>query len=459
MLRRWQAECAADALRKFKAGGHHYFCQGTPGAGKTTLAAEVALRLVQSSMIDLILCFSPSLIVADGIKRTFENKLNKAFTGGLGAIGRSLTYQALPTLNDDFWTALKSYRVFVVFDEIHHCSGDSLENANAWGQEILNKIQGLATYTLAMSGTPWRTDLLPIVMGQYTDPEGELVVDYQYTLQQAVQERVCRSPRIVLIDNHQLSLSSSQNGPQSFRSIDEFLTETKSSYQSIIHNQSAMEHLLSLGCAKLAEIRATSFQAGGLVVAASVRHAHSIAKLLVEKFNQSVAIATYMDEKPIEEIERFRNSNTQWIISVGMVSEGTDIPRLQVCCHLSSIKTELYFRQVLGRILRVNDAPNQEAWLYTFAEANLVSFAEQIAQDIPQSCMFIKADAAISDITFFKGNNSRFSALKPSSSIADIQMASPVVPSMVAKLATNSFYLDELKLGEFKQRVITAFSI
>jgi len=87
MLRQWQAECAADALRKFQAGGqHHYFCQGTPGAGKTTLAAEVALRLVQSGMIDLILCFSPSLIVADGIKRTFENKLGKAFTGGLGAI-------------------------------------------------------------------------------------------------------------------------------------------------------------------------------------------------------------------------------------------------------------------------------------------------------------------------------------------------------------------------------------
>lgn len=458
MLRQWQAECAADALRKFQARGHHYFCQGTPGAGKTTLAAEVALRLVQSGMIDLILCFSPSLIVADGIKRTFENKLNKAFTGGLGAIGRSLTYQALPTLNEEFWAALKNYRVFVVFDEIHHCSGDSYENANAWGQEILNKIQGLATYTLAMSGTPWRTDLLPIVMAQYTDPDGVLVVDYQYTLQQAVRDRVCRSPRIVLVDNQHLSLFSSQKGSQSFRSIHEFLTETNSSYQSIIHNQSAIEHLLSLGCAKLAEIRETSLQAGGLVVAASVRHAHSIAKILVEKFNQSIAIATYLDEKPIEEIERFRCSNTQWIISVGMVSEGTDIPRLQVCCHLSSIKTELYFRQVLGRILRVNDAPNQEAWLYTFAEASLVSFAEQIERDIPQSCMFVRADSAISDTTSFKGNHSRFSALKPSSSIADIQNDSLMASSKATELATDSFYVDELKLGEFRQRVITAFA-
>ncbi|MCH1924161.1 DEAD/DEAH box helicase family protein [Shewanella sp. C32] len=458
MLRLWQAVCAADALRKFKAGGHHYFCQATPGAGKTTLAAEVALRLVQSDMIDLILCFSPSLIVADGIKRTFENKLNKAFTGGLGAIGQSLTYQALPTLNDEFWAALRHYRVFVVFDEIHHCSGDSHENANTWGQEILSKIQGLATYTLAMSGTPWRTDLLPIVMAQYTDPDGELVVDYQYTLQQTIRDRVCRSPHLVLVDNHHLSLSSFQNGPKSFRSIHEFLTETKSSYQSIIHNQSAIEHLLSLGCAKLAEIRETSSQAGGLVVAASVRHAHSIAKILVEKFSQSVAIATYLDEKPIEEIERFRSSNTQWIISVGMVSEGTDIPRLQVCCHLSSIKTELYFRQVLGRILRVNDASNQEAWLYTFAEASLVSFAEQIEQDIPDSCMFVRLESCIQNILPTNGepkNIQPYGTVEPRRGI-DVSVASH--NSGISEALAKGFCQEELRLGEFKLRVISAFS-
>ncbi|MFT4929206.1 MAG: superfamily II DNA or RNA helicase, partial [Phenylobacterium sp.] len=51
----------------------------------------------------------------------------------------------------------------------------------------------------------------------------------------------------------------------------------------------------------------------------------------------------------------------QWVVSVGMISEGTDIPRRQVCCHLSRVKTELDFRQVLGRILRVNDATNQDA--------------------------------------------------------------------------------------------------
>ena len=68
-----------------------------------------------------------------------------------------------------------------------------------------------------------------------------------------------------------------------------------------------------------------------------------------------------------------------------MISEGTDIPRLQVCCHLSRVKTELYFRQVLGRILRTNDSLNQQAWLYTFAEPKLVEFASRIAEEIPDT--------------------------------------------------------------------------
>lgn len=65
-----------------------------------------------------------------------------------------------------------------------------------------------------------------------------------------------------------------------------------------------------------------------------------------------------------------------------MISEGTDIPRLQVCCHLSRVKTELYFRQVLGRILRTNDSFNQQAWLYSFAEPKLVEFTSRIAEEI-----------------------------------------------------------------------------
>ncbi|MVT23700.1 DEAD/DEAH box helicase [Vibrio vulnificus] len=457
MLRAWQRECSERALKKFKDNHRHFFCQATPGAGKTVLAATIASRLLQDDMVDLVLCFSPSLTVSNGIKRTFSNTLNCTFNGGLGSIGQSLTYQSIQFLNDEFWQTLRNRRVFVVFDEIHHCSGSDVDNANVWGQQVLTKIQGLATYTLAMSGTPWRSDALPIVLGEYSDPEGQLQVDYQYTLKQAIADKVCRCPKLVLVDNEHLSVINDEK-VESFSSILEMLKQTKTSYQSVIHNQEAMEYLLGLGCKKLAELRTQSPDAGGLVVASSVLHAQNIAKILSQKYSQSVSIVTYRHEEPLVEIERYRQSDAQWIVSVGMISEGTDIPRLQVCCHMSSVKTELYFRQVLGRILRVNGLINQQAWLFTFAEKSLIEFAERIEQDIPESCLFTKL--AKQEESEFADN---YSPLNQNNSLLGEEVVnSNLIWGNITKRGSGSggspSAVDDIRLGIFKQRVISAFS-
>lgn len=307
-----------------------------------------------------------------------------------------------------------------------------------------------------MSGTPWRSDSLPIVMSEYSDPEGKLLVDYQYTLRQAIVDKVCRVPKLVLVDSEHLSVSNDEK-VESFSSILEMLKQTKTSYQSVINNQDAMEYLLGLGCKKLAEIRTQSPNAGGLVVASSVQHAQTIQKILSQKYSQSVSIVTYRHEDPLAEIERYRQSEAQWIVSVGMISEGTDIPRLQVCCHMSSVKTELYFRQVLGRILRVNSAINQQAWLYTFAEQSLIEFSERIEQDIPDSCMFAKIESLIE----FESESQR-TCLTGHGLLEEREQAnSKLFWSSANSTELNSTgslsVLDELRLGAFKQRVISAF--
>ncbi|MDK9762892.1 DEAD/DEAH box helicase family protein [Vibrio sp. D420a] len=456
MLRQWQVECSEKAIQKFRGNQQHFFCQATPGAGKTVLAATVASRLLNNDMVDLVLCFSPSLTVSDGIKKTFSQILNCTFNGGLGSIGQSLTYQSIQFLNDDFWKALRKHRVFVVFDEIHHCSGSELENANVWGQQVLTKIQELATYTLALSGTPWRSDALPIVMAQYSDPDGQILVDYQYTLKQAVSDHVCRAPKIVLADNEHLSVTCDGKA-KSFSSILDLLKQTKAPYQSVIHNQEAMEYLLGLGCRKLAEIRTQNQDAGGLVVASSVQHAQEIKKMLLEKYQQTVSIVTYRHEAPLAEIERYRKDSTQWIVSVGMISEGTDIPKLQVCCHMSSVKTELYFRQVLGRILRVNGEANQQAWLFTFAEQSLIKFAERVGQDIPQSCMFIGADTPEIFIASDSGRKVSVNDFNADSTSNHTDLRWNSVAERSRTVGDVASTPDEVQFGGFKQRIISAF--
>jgi superfamily II DNA or RNA helicase len=459
MLRTWQSECIKQALSKYFSGRSHFLCQATPGAGKTIMAAQLTKALFDMGEIDFVLCFSPSLSVAEGIKSTFSRVLECTFNGEIGSIGVSSTYQSLKHIDKSFWVTMQKYRVFVVFDEIHHCSGDNFENANVWGEQIL-AIQSLAKYTLALSGTPWRSDLVPIAMSEYTDPEGQLICDYQYGLQEAIDDGVCRRPRIVLVDNEHLTISS-ESETQSFSSILELLEESDTSYLSVIQNREAITYLLSLACRQLNELRIQDPTAGGLVVASSVNHAKIIQTILTNEFDQTSVLVTYYQESALADIDDFRNSAVRWIISVGMISEGTDIPRLQVCCHLSAIKTELHFRQVLGRILRVTPANAQKAWLYTFAERNLIGFSERVEQNIPDVCVFAKMGEIprLSDRYGNHSKNEQYLALVNTKiqKVRSLKWLKTEILELNESVTGNIISHQEIRLGQFKERILAAF--
>lgn len=457
MLRPWQNDCIEIAVNKFANGYKHFLTQATPGAGKTLMAATLAKRLFESNSIDIVVCFSPSKEISDNIKDSFSSVLACSFDGKIGSVGCSITYQSMRFLPPTFWSTLAKYRVFCIFDEIHHCGGDNQENSNSWGQSLLTEVQAAAKYTLALTGTPWRSNLTPVTLASYTDPEGQIVCDYQYSLAKAVQDKVCRQPKIVLVDCHHSVVSTSQTS-DSYRSMSELIEKGKVSYSMIIKNDDALAHILSEAVSRLQKIRRVNKKAGGLIVASSVEHAKYIDKILREDFNQSTSIVTYKEHNAQDLINQFRSSNTEWIVSVGMVSEGTDIPRLQVCCHLSNVKTELYFRQILGRILRTTTCVNQEAWFYTFAEPSLDRFAEEIENDIPETCMYIKVKQDHSDYSniLTNGVNTPFSSQDtPITSKQRLSWKSNQ-PGLSA-LNLNTYDNTEVILNHFKQRVIEAF--
>lgn len=398
MLRAWQKECLSTAIEYYSTH-KHFFCLATPGAGKTVLASEVAAYLFEANQIDFVLCFSPSTEVATAIKRSFSQRLNCNFDGIIGSIGCSYTYQNMRFFNDDYWKLLKNNRVFVVFDEIHHCAGSSVEDANVWGEDIVKNIQDQASYTLALTGTPWRSDLLPIALATYSDPDNQIQCNYTYSLQQAVSDGVCRNPKIVLIDNEEISVTTAKQESKTYTSLQALLKDPSILYQDLIKHEAVINYIIAQGVRKLAGIRLDNPEAAGLIVASSVEHAEQILLLLTKEFHQSATIVTYKEAYASDKINNFRFNDTQWIVSVGMVSEGTDIPRLQVCCHLSRVKTELYFRQVLGRILRVSSLSNQEAWLFTLAEEKLSVFANRIDQELPDMSVLEICNAVASDFS------------------------------------------------------------
>tara|TARA_R110001592_G_scaffold205378_1_gene455927 strand:+ start:627 stop:1439 length:813 start_codon:yes stop_codon:yes gene_type:complete len=256
-LRAWQIKCVEKALSIYESQSH-FLCQATPGAGKTVMVASVAKALFQRDKIDFVICFSPSRAVADGVATTFGHILGRSFNGQIGAAGGSYTYQSMDTLPEELWQVLREYRVLVVLDEIHHCSGVVWENSsigNSWGRTILEKIQGRARYTMALSGTPWRTDDSPIVLSHYKTCNGRISCDYEYGLQQAISEGVCRAPKIALTDNREISLKSDELGCKTFASISESLKNEHITYSDFLFRDEVIDQMLSEASAKLTSIR------------------------------------------------------------------------------------------------------------------------------------------------------------------------------------------------------------
>lgn len=346
------------------------------------MASMLARQMLDIGLIDLVVCFSPSVNVAAAFQAALESCLEARMNGLLGSKGRVLTYQSMLHLNTDFWALFSQYRILVIFDEIHHCAGDNVSNANVWGQTILRSIQGSATYTLALTGTPWRSDQVPIVLATYCQ-QGKVQCDYHYGLHPAVTDGVCRIPQITAIDNERIQVKSGRQ-IETYTSFDDLLSNSFHSYQQLLRSNELIEYLLRMAAKKLNQLRRADPTAGALIVAASVEHADCIADILQEKIGETSAIVTYLHDDAQTTIREFRSSADKWIISVGMISEGTDIPRLKVCCHLTHVKTELYFRQVLGRILRSNSSSQEAGYLFMPAEPTLMEFAQRIAEDIPE---------------------------------------------------------------------------
>ncbi|MGS0824931.1 DEAD/DEAH box helicase [Shewanella sp. 0m-8] len=457
-LRSWQQACVTKALSLYQSQSH-FMCLATPGAGKTVMAAELSARLIEMGTIDFVLCFSPSSEVNESIRSTFSRRLKKRFDGLIGAIGSVYTYQSMPSLTAEFWQLLNSHNVLVIMDEVHHLKGVELNDANAWGEEVLLNIQNKARYTLALSGTPWRSDSAPIVLSRFTEPDNTVHCDFIYGLKQAIADGVCRQPHITLIDNEEIKLDINEES-ETFTSIAALLEGSSYSYRSLLNNQQITHYMLKKGVSKLEDVRKSTPLAGGLIVASSIKHAKQLYQMLVTDFKQTVCIVTSKLKHPSHAIKSFRESDIQWIVSVGMISEGTDIPRLQVCCHLSRIKTEMHYRQVLGRILRVTSCDAQQAWLFTLAEASLIEFAYRIDQDLPEMSVVFEQDEQqeLNLGSFHKPTSTEFNHdIISNLHFPDISLATKAAmpPHLTDIEEENSYNL--ALLGGYKEQIVRMF--
>jgi superfamily II DNA or RNA helicase len=134
---------------------------------------------------------------------------------------------------------------------------------------------------------------------------------------------------------------------------------------------------------KLSECRASGHDdAGGLVIAADKEHARQLARRLGAVCGEQPAVVTSDDPGASAAIERFANGQDRWLVSVLMVSEGVDIPRLRVGVYATAARTELFFRQVVGRFVRRTPAPSRQmSFLLLPADPELKRLAAAIEEE------------------------------------------------------------------------------
>jgi superfamily II DNA or RNA helicase len=379
-LRPWQSACKEKALRWLleTKTDRHFLVNAAPGAGKTLAACAIACELLSRDQIDRVIVIAPRSAVvgkwAEDFRMVTGRHMQKVTEsdGEIAALNLDVcaTWTAIQGLQDALFEVCRHSRTLVICDEHHHAAV-----AAAWG-EGANSAFSLAQYVIVLTGTPIRSDGEASVWLAYND-SGSIShpADGAYTLTygEAVDLGYCRP---ITFHRHygQFSVSLDQSTtvsvtptstsvvdprfrriPALQRALDFYKLACTPQYESdgltplVSGYQGSM---VTWAAAKLDEVRLQLPNAGGLVIAQSIELAEYFLKL-IEKIEGERPILVHSQMQNAEQkINAFRNTDKRWLVSVAMVSEGVDIPRLRVLVYLPYALTELAFRQAMGRIVR-----------------------------------------------------------------------------------------------------------
>lgn len=410
-LRDWQARALTKALHWLVEDGtdKHFLINAAPGAGKTIAACVIAKQLMEMGLIDRVVVIAPRVEVVRQWAKDFHQITGKFMGKVTGADDQietdvCATWAAIESLQDAFQAVCNNSRVLLICDEHHHAAVSA-----AWGSNA-NSAFSNAKYVLVLTGTPIRSDQKQSVWMAYDDqgaidhPEEGT---YTLTYGEAVELFYCRPATfhrhegrftVDLEDGESVVVSSKQPAdltptmariPGLQRALNFYKLactpqfETDNRTPRIDAYQGTMVEWAS---AKLNDLRYRMPNTGGLVIAPSIEMAEYMVKLIERMEGEAPAIVHSQMQNAEGRIESFRYTEKRWLVSVAMISEGVDIPRLRVLIYLPHALTELAFRQALGRVVR-SAGPDDDTRAYVIMPSFdiLETFARRVEDEMPST--------------------------------------------------------------------------
>ncbi|HEX6782653.1 MAG TPA: hypothetical protein VF125_11570 [Solirubrobacterales bacterium] len=248
----------------------------------------------------------------------------------------------------------------------------------AWGLQTRKAFDG-ARFRLLLSGTPFRSDNSAIPWVDY-DEDGISRADYVYGYPQALVDRVCRPITFLPYDGEMEWISDGRLRSADFDLALPAVESARRLRTALLPEGEWMGEVLRDGDARLSEVRADGHpDAGGLVIASDQDHARAIAARLASISGERPELVMSDEPGASRRIAEFAASDRRWLVSVLMVSEGVDIPRLRVGVYATAARTELFFRQVVGRFIRTTPQPRRQmSYLLMPADPRLKALAREI---------------------------------------------------------------------------------
>lgn len=359
----------------------------TPGAGKTRFAARLAHALLAEQAVNRVIVVVPREHLKAQVGRAMaeagivlDHRFSNAAPEFAGDVhGAVVSYQQVAAAPRLYARLIggEQRRAAVFLDEIHH-AGDQA----SWGTALRDAFDR-AVYRIALSGTPFRSDGMPIPFVRYH--AGASVADFTYDYASALRDGVCRALVFPLHGGQAEWVS--RDGEVMNASFDAALSRRHESerLRTALTQPNWVGDVLQKAHLRLLALRAGGQRnAGGLVAAMNQDHARFIAALMQRRIGVTPAIVVSDFDDASRRITAFARSRDPWLVAVHMVSEGVDIPRLRVGVFASNVVTEMYFRQFCGRFVRTLSSGEDEREAYVFVpdDHRIRALAARITVDV-----------------------------------------------------------------------------
>jgi superfamily II DNA or RNA helicase len=385
-LRAWQSAAITDY---FARSSKDYLAVATPGAGKTTFALSVAAELLGRRVVDRVTIVAPT----EHLKLQWAEAAASAgipvdptYAAGKGKtsrdyVGVAVTYAGVAVNPLAMRIRTDNFKTLVILDEVHH-AGDAM----AWGEAVREAFQP-ATRRLALTGTPFRSDVNPIPFVTYASgPEDapgvhRSVADFTYGYAEALADRVVR-PVLFLAYSGEMQWRT-RAGDEVAARLGEPLTNDLNAQAlrtALDPDGSWIPAVLAAADKRLSEVRRHVPDAGGLVIATDQDSARAYAALLRQIAGEPPTVVLSDEKTASRKIAKFTDSDARWMVAVRMVSEGVDVPRLAVGVYATTTSTPLFFAQAVGRFVRARGR-GETASVFLPSVPNLLGYAAELERE------------------------------------------------------------------------------